>query len=60
MIAEPDIREYELGPQDAFVVIGCDGVWDVVEHQEAIDFCANLLRRGTAPNDVVRLAFCVR
>jgi len=53
--AEPDIRTYTLGPEDEFFIIGCDGVWDVVGHQEAVDLCANLLRQDFPPSDVARI-----
>jgi serine/threonine protein phosphatase PrpC len=52
--AEPDIRTYTLGPEDEFLIVGCDGVWDVVTHQEAVDLCSSLLRREFPPSDVVR------
>lgn len=34
--AEPELHTYELGPEDDFVIIACDGLWDVVSNDEAV------------------------
>lgn len=52
VIAEPDIKEYELCDYDAFVILGCDGLWDVVTQQEAVQFCFDRLQKGESPNEV--------
>ena len=31
--AQPDVTEIKLGPQDRFLVLACDGVWDVKTNQ---------------------------
>lgn len=36
--AEPDITVTELTPEHEFLLIACDGVWDVMNNQEAVDF----------------------
>jgi len=38
IIAEPEIRMEHLTPQDEFLLLACDGLFDVFETQEAIDF----------------------
>lgn len=36
--AEPEIRWERLTPQDEFLLLGCDGLFDVFSTQEAVDF----------------------
>jgi serine/threonine protein phosphatase PrpC len=40
--AMPDTVEQELTPQDAFIVVACDGVWDVLSNKE----CCQLIAQG--------------
>ncbi|CAM9656278.1 unnamed protein product, partial [Heterosigma akashiwo] len=42
--AEPEVRAHELRPGDEFLVLGTDGLWDMVTNQEAV----NVVRRGLA------------
>lgn len=37
MNAEPYLSELEIEPEDEFIILGCDGVWDVCTNQKAID-----------------------
>jgi len=46
MIAEPSLHREELSPTDQFMILACDGLWDVFTHQEAIDFVSNKLASG--------------
>lgn len=39
--ALPDVLHTELTPQDEFVIIACDGVWDMMSNEKAVDFVRN-------------------
>ena len=34
----PFYRKERLVPDDRFLIVACDGVWDVMTDQEAVDF----------------------
>ncbi len=41
--AEPDIKMFVRGDRDAFIVLACDGVFDVMSNEEVVDFLARKL-----------------
>lgn len=38
----PDIYKYKIGSNDKFIIIACDGLWDVVAPQDAVNFVLKL------------------
>lgn len=42
--ASPDIMERAISPDDEFVVLACDGIWDCMHSQDVVEF----VRRGIA------------
>ncbi|KAG7401583.1 hypothetical protein PHYBOEH_000115 [Phytophthora boehmeriae] len=34
---EPDVKRYHVEDDDLFLVLGCDGIWDVLTEQEVVD-----------------------
>jgi hypothetical protein len=51
--AEPDVVVYDLQPDDQFMIIGCDGIWDCLTSQEACTIVAKKLKEGMSPADIV-------
>merc|ERR1712078_852597 len=44
--AEPDVLKHQLDPKDEFFIVACDGVWDVLSNQEAVDFVRTRIQRS--------------
>lgn len=43
VICDPEIRREQLTPQDEFLLLACDGLFDVFSSQEAVDFICSRL-----------------
>eukprot|EP00903_Cladosiphon_okamuranus_P005983 g5905.t1 len=42
--ADPELRTLDLTPEDEFIVLACDGVWNSLSSQETIDFVRTRLK----------------
>ncbi|KAK9386270.1 phosphatase 2C-like domain-containing protein [Lipomyces mesembrius] len=49
--AFPDVIEHESGPDDEFIVIACDGIWDCLSSQAVVEF----VRRGIAEKQALKV-----
>ena len=49
MSPEPEVYELERSPQDEFLILACDGVWDVIGNEE---LCAFVRSRMQVCNDL--------
>ncbi|CAO2203299.1 unnamed protein product [Urochloa humidicola] len=54
LIAEPEIRWTTLTEDDEFLIIGCDGIWDVMTSQHAVSTVRRGLRRHDDPERCAR------
>ncbi|KRY40153.1 putative protein phosphatase 2C T23F11.1 [Trichinella spiralis] len=50
--AYPDVVSRSLTDADEFIVLACDGVWDVMTNQEVVDFCRERIAAGLAPEKI--------
>ena len=46
VIAEPVVSRHELQPNDEFMIIATDGVWEFLSSQDAVDIVAKGLQNG--------------
>ncbi len=51
--AEPDISHFELTPQDKLVLIGSDGLWDVLNPRTACELAFRAHREGKNASSVI-------
>ncbi|KAJ4955940.1 hypothetical protein NE237_012723 [Protea cynaroides] len=47
LIGDPEFQQVELTEDDEFLIIGCDGIWDVMSSQHAV----SVVRRGLCRHD---------
>jgi len=46
VIAEPEVTQFDLDPEDKFMIMASDGVWEFIGSQEAIDIVSAKLDEG--------------
>lgn len=46
VIADPEISEYEIKPEDRYFVLASDGVWEFLSNQEVADILSIGIDRG--------------
>ena len=51
LTAEPEVMVADLGPERSFVVLATDGVWDVLDIEEAVRVVDTLLKDGKTPQE---------
>ena len=58
LISLPDVRRVELTPEDNFIVLCCDGIWDILTSQQCVDFIYE--RLSTKPLKTIAEEICDR
>ncbi|RKP19299.1 PP2C-domain-containing protein [Rozella allomycis CSF55] len=46
VISYPDVIEQEMGPDDEFIVMACDGIWDCFTNQQVVNFVREKIAAG--------------
>lgn len=50
----PFLKAYSLGSDVPFMIIACDGLWDKVTYQDAVDFIESMRKSGVNPTDAAK------
>ncbi|MDR3646283.1 MAG: PP2C family protein-serine/threonine phosphatase [Candidatus Babeliales bacterium] len=59
VISEPEIIEHEISPEDEFIILASDGIWDVITSQNAVDLVNNQLSKNMNLNDIAKYLISV-
>lgn len=49
---QPDSFSYILSAKDKFIILACDGLWDVMENHEAVNFVLEKIKYGDARENI--------
>ena len=55
--AFPEVKKEKLSADMSFLILACDGIWDCLTSQEAVDFSAELLNKKEKVSQVVEEMF---
>ena len=50
--AYPDVETRKIDGDWEFLVLACDGIWDVMSNKEVIDFCRTRIGQGMYPEEI--------
>ncbi|CAD8121833.1 unnamed protein product [Paramecium sonneborni] len=56
IIALPDVKKTELGPEDKFILMGCDGVFETLNHQELLQHINTTLGNNPVTQELLSKA----
>lgn len=56
-LAYPDIKHHDVTSEDEFMILACDGIWNVMSSQEAVDFVRDRLEKDTKISDILEEMF---
>lgn len=51
-LAYPDVIVKDLTPDHEFIVLACDGIWDVMTNDEVVDFVRTRIASRMEPEQV--------
>ena len=56
VICEPHVEEMEIGPNDLFIIMASDGVWDVLDEMEVYDMSSKIKNSKEYCDIIVNMA----
>lgn len=54
VLAEPDVAQHARSADDAFLILACDGLWEVMSNQDAVDRVLSHVADGSTPVECSR------
>ena len=50
--ANPEIMQFDITPNHEFIVLACDGIWDVMSNKEVVDFVRQKISQQIKPAEI--------
>ncbi|EDW58286.1 probable protein phosphatase 2C T23F11.1 isoform X1 [Drosophila virilis] len=50
--AYPDVETRQIMPDWEFIVLACDGIWDVMSNEEVLEFCRSRIAMDKQPEEI--------
>lgn len=50
--ANPEIKQFDITPSHEFIVLACDGIWDVMSNKEVVDFVRHKISENMKPDKI--------
>ena len=58
VVGEPEVVQQRLNADDKFVILACDGIWDVLTNEKAVSVVAKAIKdKQDAAKALVRASF---
>lgn len=55
--AYPDVEVFDLTQDHEFIVLACDGIWDVMSNEQVLEFVRHRIANQISPEAVCSFAF---
>eukprot|EP00475_Leptophrys_vorax_P001784 TRINITY_DN1099_c0_g1_i1.p1 TRINITY_DN1099_c0_g1~~TRINITY_DN1099_c0_g1_i1.p1 ORF type:complete len:440 (-),score=95.21 TRINITY_DN1099_c0_g1_i1:37-1356(-) len=55
LTARPDVRKHMITDEDEFIIVACDGLWDVISSEDAIRIVRDNLKRTNDYNEAAEI-----
>ena len=52
--ANPDIKVVDITPEDDFIIMGCDGIWETKSNEEMVEYIYDRLKQKKELKDIVK------
>lgn len=52
--ADPDIKVVDIQPDDDFIIMGCDGIWETKSNEEMVEYIYDKLKQKMELKDIVK------